>query len=189
MSKGLAQHIASLHAMQGTEVRVGWFEENKYANGQSVAGIMAQNEYGGAIAVPARTTTIYRSVDEKTGDFKNGGKFVKASKSNFATTHEVPAHTITIPSRPLMRQTASVVNQKIGGFLNRRVADVMKGKLEAEQVPKLIGEAVLNEISNQFKSGGFVPNAPSTVAKKGFNKPLIDSAIASQSVQAKVFKS
>jgi phage virion morphogenesis protein len=62
---------------------------------------------GGAIQMPERTTTIYRS----TRDLNNGrSRFVKKSKSDFATDHKVAAHTVTIPGRPYLGM--SVADEK-----------------------------------------------------------------------------
>ncbi|BBQ66610.1 hypothetical protein ABEL12_25545 [Klebsiella pneumoniae] len=56
---------------------------------------------GATITIPEHTTTIYRQVDAH-GDLKRNGRFVKASKSNFSTTHTVPAQVVTIPPRPFL---------------------------------------------------------------------------------------
>lgn len=91
-----------------------------------------------------------------------------------------------IPARPLMRQSAATVNPQIQGFINRRIDDALAGRIEPVQVLKQVGEVVVATISEQFASGGFEPNAPSTVAKKGFDKPLIETGLASQSPQYKI---
>ena len=70
-------------------LRVGFLETAKYDNAEGEALPVAQvaywNEYGATINVPARKQTIYRSLNEKTGNFNRNGKFVKRDKSNFAS--------------------------------------------------------------------------------------------------------
>lgn len=59
------------------------------------------HQFGATIPVSARTVEIYRTL-KKSGDFANGGRMVKKSKANFASTHAVQAHKITIPARPFL---------------------------------------------------------------------------------------
>ncbi len=91
-----------------------------------------------------------------------------------------------VPARPLMRQTSEIVSPKVPGWLTRRSAEVLEGKRDASTIMQKLGENVIVEISKQFDSGNFVPNAPSTEAAKGFNKPLIDTGHLSQTPQYKV---
>lgn len=91
-----------------------------------------------------------------------------------------------IPPRPLFRQAAEKVNQKMNGFVVRRVKDVLDGKMTADQVPGVLAEAILGTVVTEFKVGGFTPNADSTVRGKGFNSPLVDTGHAAQSVQYKI---
>jgi hypothetical protein len=47
--------LEALRHLKNGEVKVGWFEKSKYANGTPVAGIAAQNEFGNpAKNIPAR---------------------------------------------------------------------------------------------------------------------------------------
>jgi phage virion morphogenesis protein len=64
---------------------------------------------GGAIQMPARMGTIYR----RSSDLKAGreARFVKASKSDFASDHLIPAHSVTIPGRAYLGMSAA--DQKV----------------------------------------------------------------------------
>lgn len=57
-------------------------------------------QLGGTIEREENTTTIYR----RSKDLAEGrqARFVKKSKSDFATDHKVKAHSITIPARPFL---------------------------------------------------------------------------------------
>ncbi|WP_233874052.1 hypothetical protein [Paraburkholderia adhaesiva] len=88
-------------AAAGT-LEVGFMSEATEADNTPVVEVATVNEFGGTVNVPAHETTVYRSLG-RAGDLLRGGRFVKAKQSNFATTHEVPAYTVTIPPRPFFR--------------------------------------------------------------------------------------
>lgn len=56
-------------------------------------------QLGGTTQMAERTTTIFRSTKDLA---KGKSRFVKKSKSDFATDHVVPAHSVTIPARPYL---------------------------------------------------------------------------------------
>jgi phage virion morphogenesis protein len=60
----------------------------------------AIHQFGGTIQRGARQQTIHRRIDKRTGELSS--KFVKKSKSNFASVHAVAAHAITMPARPFL---------------------------------------------------------------------------------------
>ena len=86
----------------GEELRLGFLEGSTYPDGTPTAQIAAIQEFGATIKVEAHQTTIFRKIDAS-GEFAKGGRFVKQKLSNFATTHDVPEHTVTIPARPYFR--------------------------------------------------------------------------------------
>lgn len=83
------------------------------------------HEYGGTIDMPARQQTVFRKIN-KNGDFLHSGRFVKASKSNFATTHEVVAHTITMPARPFIHPALKDMRDDIVTGIEQSLEDVKK---------------------------------------------------------------
>ena len=76
-----------------------------------------------------------------------------------------------IPSRPFLRKSVDENEGKINQFLQAEVRSLASGKT---------AEALLNEIGNFQKS--LVPNAESTIRRKGSSKPLIDTGRMRQSV-------
>jgi phage gpG-like protein len=58
------------------------------------------HQLGITFSVAARTGTIYRRTDRAQTEILPG--FVKKSKSNFASEHAIPAHSVTIPARPFV---------------------------------------------------------------------------------------
>src|SRR6185312_5578169 len=103
--EGMRKVLLDIQRKAGTGelLRLGFLEGATYPDGTPVAYIAAINEFGGSFQVEARQQTIYRRLNAD-GSFASDGKFVKASKSNFATEHTVPAHTVTVPPRPFFRQ-------------------------------------------------------------------------------------
>lgn len=168
-------------------LRVGFLETAKYDNAEGEALPVAQvaywNEYGAIINVPARKQTIYRSLNEKTGNFNRNGKFVKRDKSNFASEHDVPAHTIKIPPRPFFRKTIAENSSEWG----KQVAQLLKANnYDADAALNELGDHIKGQLTESILSYEDPPNAPSTIRKKGFNAPLRDTGTMARSIDYEV---
>ncbi|USA53866.1 hypothetical protein NDN13_01350 [Acinetobacter sp. C32I] len=157
---------------QDATLRVGFLETETYPeDGLPVAQVAFWNEYGPTINVPESKTTIYRSI-RKDGTFNKNGKFVRKSQSNFATEHTVPAHQVVIPPRPFFR---SMIEKNKSGW-SLAFGNLMK--IHNGDVPKvfaLMGEGIKDQLTQSIVEFSDPPNAPSTVRKKGFNKPLVET--------------
>ena len=77
---------------------------------------------------------------------------------------------------------------KINAFLKGQLKLLAQGRTTAEGILKAIGVFQKGLIQEKIKSGDFEPNAPSTIAKKGSDKPLIDTGTMRQSVNFAVTK-
>jgi hypothetical protein len=93
------------------------------------------------------------------------------------------------PARPFMRLAYKDFLASKGALQKKVARQMMTKGVDAEKAMKQIGLFMEGCIVNAIKNGGWVPNAPSTVAKKGFDTPLIDTAQMWQSVASKVSKS
>lgn len=89
--------------------------------------------------------------------------------------------TENIPARPFLRDSVDNHESEINAFLQQKKKDLVRGK-SAEQVLKEIGIFQKDLIQEEITSGSFVPNADSTIRKKGSSKPLVDSGRMRQSV-------
>jgi hypothetical protein len=163
-------------------VRVGFLEDATYPDGTPVALIAATNEYGGTVTVPAHDVTINRSI-KSDGTFNKNGQFVKADKANFSTTHHVESYEIDTPARPFFRDMI----QKRKGEWAPDLGNIIKASdydtaVALGRMGKHIEEQ-LQESIREFSSPG---NAESTIAKKGFDKPLIESSHMLNSVDSEV---
>lgn len=89
--------------------------------------------------------------------------------------------TVNMPSRPFLRKSVDENEQKINNFLKSQKRSLLGGA-SADQILKEIGIFQKDLIQEKITEGSYEPNAPSTVAKKGSNKPLIDTGRMRQSV-------
>lgn len=130
----------AMAALNGKSVEIGWFAENKYPDGQPVAGVMSMFEHG----------------------------------------------TATQPARPLLRTVFKENEEYLRSMTPKFAKAVMEGRVTPEEPLKDVGEYLVAKISEKLQNNGFERNAISTIKKKGFDKPGVDSGHAGQSVQAKV---
>ena len=89
--------------------------------------------------------------------------------------------TENIPSRPFIRMSVDENESKIEEFLKGKVKELVNGA-DAEQILKEIGLFQKDLIQEKITEGSFVPNADSTIQRKGSSKPLIDTGRMRQSV-------
>lgn len=173
--EALAKRLTEIAARvsQPATLRVGFLESARYPNGQQVAYIAAIQEFGATINREAGETTIYRKISERTGDFLRGGRFVKRAKSNFATTHYVGAHVITIPPRPFFRRMIKAN----APTWPADIAKLLKAtQFDAQETMRRMGEKIVKQLRKSIQDLVDPPLAPSTIRGKGFSKPLIGGA-------------
>lgn len=90
--------------------------------------------------------------------------------------------TRTSPVRAFFRTTVS--EQKKNWVLS--VQNLMKMHNDPQRVMGLIGEHMKGNIVESIATWSDPPNSAYTVAKKGFNKPLVDSSQMSRSITFEV---
>ena len=83
-----------------------------------------------------------------------------------------------IPSRPFLRTAQNKAIKRGDNIVRVR----MEENSDVEQICKDIGLMLQDEIKGQITHGTFVPNAPSTIKRKGSSHPLIDTGNLRQSV-------
>jgi hypothetical protein len=181
------KHIAALAAMKGKSVEAGWFESDRYpasgdkSVGEQVARIARIMEYGAAINHPGGTKYIEDAAEN--GRYL-GTRFVH---KDFKGEHKVTkAHVIVIPARPFMRLAWTKFKQQRLKIQAKIAKDLINKKIEPNQALAQIGMALEDCIADSIKNGGWQSNSPSTISKKGFDKPLIDTAHMWKSVNSKV---
>ena len=90
------------------------------------------------------------------------------------------------PARPFMRLAATNFSSDRKGIQYRISNRILHGQITAEQALGQIGLAMEAAIVDSIKNGNWPRNAPYTIAKKGFDSPLIDTAQMWQGVASKV---
>lgn len=86
-----------------------------------------------------------------------------------------------IPARPFLRKSVDENTAEINGFLQSKKEDFLRG-VSAEQILKEIGIFQKDLIQEKITEGSYVPNAASTIVRKGSDHPLIDTGRMRQSV-------
>jgi len=91
--------------------------------------------------------------------------------------------TVTAPERPFFRDMIEKRSPRWGVTLGNILR---KNDYDAERSLALMGEVVKGQLVKSITDWSTPQNAPRTVAKKGFNKPLIDSTVMLRSVDYQV---
>lgn len=89
------------------------------------------------------------------------------------------AHT---PARPFLRKSVDENETMINNFCQQQLRELMEGRISSQSVLSRIGAMQVGLVQEKITDGDYVPNAPSTIRKKGSDKPLIDTGRMRQSV-------
>lgn len=154
----ISAQIKALKGLAGKKVEAGWFESNKYAP----RGADGTEEFVARIARIQEYGAVFSRPSPK-GPIR-----------------------IIIPSRPFMRGAYKNFLEKRRSIEHSIAKKLFDGSINADQAVGQIAMALEGLIVDSIRNGDWEPNAPSTISKKGFDKPLIDSAIMWQSVNSKV---
>lgn len=148
----------ALRELDGVTGKTGWFESAKYPDGTPVAYVAAIQELG-AVLRPADDGHV--SAADWTGDGPAGG---------------------FIPPRPFMRPAVAKHGQEWMDQLAKGAAAVLKGQYTALEVMEAVAMRAAGDIGKEIQAVTTPPLAASTIANKGFSKPLIHSRLMFQSV-------
>jgi hypothetical protein len=163
-------------------VNVGFLEGATYPDGTSVAYVALVNEYGGTAKIPEHDVTVNRSI-RADGTFNQNGRFVRAEKANFSTVHKVEAYTVKIPARPYFRGMI----QKNKGAWPADLGKIIKAaNYDSTIALGRLGKHVAEQLQESIRDFSSPSNADSTVASKGFDKPLVDSDHMMNTVDSEV---
>lgn len=151
----------------GELLRLGFLENATYPDGTPVAYIASINEYGATFTHPGGTKYITDAVVK--GRFV-GSRFVG---SDFAGEHQVTGpHEITIPARPFFRH---MIAEKSPGWGAKMAKALKAADCNVDVAFARMGEGIKGQLQESIRSFVSPALAKSTIRKKGFDKPLIDS--------------
>lgn len=90
--------------------------------------------------------------------------------------------TSKIPARPFMRDGINNNQREIQNHVTREAKGIINGTVSPQEFLSSCGVNLKGQIQKEIRHGEFAPNAPSTIARKGSDKPLIDTGRMRQSV-------
>lgn len=111
-----------------------------------------------------------------------------ATNSALAALHNSGSEDGKIPPRPFMDEAfESPVNRsKLKRLMLGLALRVIKGQTTSEKALGTVGEAGVDMVKDSIRDGNWKENKPSTVARKGSSRPLIDTEQMLNSVTHKV---
>lgn len=146
----------------------GILEKKTYPDGPLVGYIGYLNEYGYSGMIPGRTQTVYKSFNHRRGEYNQGGRFVKKSRSNFEEVVNVPSYKLTIPARSFFRTS---IEDSAGDAMIALRNSILKNEGVDTALLKA-ADVIKKEIVGNIMTWTDPPNAPSTIRSKGYNAPL-----------------
>lgn len=118
--------------------------------------------------------TIHVGFQRGKGVYKDGTDVADVAMYNEFGTSKIPA-------RPFMEQSFKRHEVEYVEECENIFNAMIKGQNTAPLIRKF-GQKVKQDIADEIERGEFVPNAPSTVARKGFNKPLYETGLMKKSI-------
>lgn len=171
-------------------VRVGFLEKATYPDGTSVATVAATQEFGGTIQRQAGSVTIYRKITGIRGDLAASGggftvsnRFAKRGDGTIAATYATPAYTINIPPRPFFRNMIKAKGPTWGDDIAKMLKQT---DFDTATTLKLMGERITGQLRQSITDTNSPPLAASTIRKKGFSKPLVDTGNMQNSIDYEI---
>ena len=141
---------------KGGRVRIGWREDTKYDDNTPVAKVAQIQEFGARIPVTDKMRKWFA---------------VQGFPLSKHTTE------IVIPPRAFVRQTADKNKKDWMWKFRDDLVKVLDGKMEFEQALNRVGVRAQGDLKQMIAEFSTPANSPMTIAKKGFNNPLVDTGI------------
>ncbi|SEQ64440.1 hypothetical protein SAMN05216522_10511 [Rosenbergiella nectarea] len=90
--------------------------------------------------------------------------------------------TLDIPERPFVREYFDTSVERINQFAKNGMTQVAMGNATFSQFLNSLGLDMVDGLKKSITNGNWAPNDPYTVARKGSNKPLIDTGVMLNSI-------
>lgn len=143
------------------------------SEGEEIIKIAAAHEFGATIDHPGGTPFGYETEE----DAEAGRVRFLGRGEGFMVIGETQPHIIDIPERSFIRGTIDQKEKDIADKGHKLAEAMFDGKISKRQALEIWGDIVQTLIRNGITSGSLnlEPNAPSTIAKKGSDTPLVDT--------------
>ena len=80
-----------------------------------------------------------------------------------------------IPARPFMKFAAEIWAREYPKLLKAYIPRVLNGSMTVDGFLSAMGERTRDAIKKAIETGDYVPLSPKTIARKGSDRPLIDT--------------
>lgn len=166
--------------MTDKSVTIGIHEDagNVESDDLTMAGLGAIHEFGADINHPGGTSYGYAS---KAAAERGQVRFLK-SGAGYAELGVTGPHQINIPARPWLNPGVASGNKQYISIIERELAD---GGTPESALNK-VGVVAVGKVQKYMTDLKTLPNAQSTIKKKGSSNPLIDSGALRASVSFKL---
>lgn len=154
-------------------------------------------KHDGGLAALQKKADDYAKTKIKTGWFDSNryedgtpvAQVAKIQNDGAVIRNKKTGKTIEIPSRPFF---TDAINNNKENIKDRYIKDFkgyIKNKRNKEASLRRTSNYIEGLVKKQIVNGGYKPNSPDTVEKKGFNKPLVDTGIMLQTISSKMDES
>ena len=186
----IIEEVSKLSKMR---IEIGVFGEDD----SFMSMIASVNEFGANIKAKKKYMTIplmkkYKGKSPRDFDLfffraKSGNSFLVREKGKDKLEFAyMLVKEINIPERSFIRSTFDEKEQEWYKYSLILLSKVLSGQSTAEELCEKMGNVIQKDIQKKIRDIKTPPNAPSTIARKGSNNPLIDTGRLRQSVTYKV---
>ena len=102
-----------------------------------------------------------------------------------AAINESGAPSRNIPPRPFFR---TMIAKKSGEWPDAISGLLKRTDYNVDETLRVTGEAIQGQLIDSIENGGWIPNKPSTLARKHGEQPLIDTGTMINSVRYEIVK-
>ena len=125
-------------------------------------------------------SSITVGLHKDAGSYDNGASVVDVGMWNEFGTPD-------IPERSFLRSTIAENRAKYQREFQKAYLEAIRGGMNLRAAAGFIGNVARDDIKNKIESISSPGNAPSTIAKKGFDNPLIETRKLWGSIKWKYF--
>ena len=131
------------------------------------------------LAPGAKGPRVVVGIRQEAGAQVVDGEFTLAE---IAAVNEYGSEDGHIPERSFLRSTYDEGRERYAGLAQQAVTDHVDGRRDIRQGLERLGMVGVADVQERIRRGIPPANAPSTIARKGSDKPLIDTGRLRQSI-------